>query len=581
MGECESMRFDAGCTTYFIPLGQSVYGRQLMPGPQPMPETAPDLPAAQPHRALYRRFRAQRFGELVGQDPIVTTLRNAVGGDRIAHAYLFVGPRGTGKTSTARILAKAINCTDLGADGEPCDACAACVSIRDGRALDVIEIDAASHGAVEDARDLVMRALTAPSELRRRVYIIDEVHMLSTHAFNALLKLIEEPPDHVVFILATTDTHKVPATVISRTQRHDFRRLGEAAIAGKLARIVSAEGTEADEAALSLIARLADGGMRDAESILDQVLSFADARLTEVDVREAVGLADDEAISTLLDAYAAGDAPAALDAISAMADAGRDLAQVASQAEGEARRRLLASARDPQAAGRLAAILRTVAEAAGGGAREGRSRLLLELLAVEAATEGSRQPAPRPAPRPAASAPAPPSRRADEPAPAAPPPPTRAADPEPAATEDPVPVSAVEAAPVEAPQPVSSGVGDVADLRAHWAEVVERANPVIKPLLRECRPIARDGARLTLAFPEGRDFMRSRIAQRSSAIESLLTDMFGGTFAIECVATNLELEPLTVAQAVGDPTEDPEARALLEGVLKITGGELVDAPEVR
>jgi DNA polymerase-3 subunit gamma/tau len=553
-----------------------VYGRELMPGPQPTPDAPPDLPAAPPHRALYRRFRAQRFGELVGQDPIVTTLRNAVSGDRIAHAYLFVGPRGTGKTSTARILAKAINCTDLGRDGEPCDACPACVSIREGRALDVIEIDAASHGAVEDARDLVMRALTSPSDLRRRVYIIDEVHMLSTHAFNALLKLIEEPPDHVVFILATTDTHKVPATVISRTQRHDFRRLAEATIAAKLSRIVSAEGLEADEGALVLIARLADGGMRDAESILDQVLSFADARLTETDVREAVGLADDAAIGELLDAYVAGDTPAALDCIAALADAGRDLGQVASQAESEARARLLASARDPEAAGRMATILRSIAEAAGGGAREGRSRLILELLAVEPATAPMRRPAQQTATAPTA---APSPSRATPPTPSPEPrpsPPRMAPEPVVAAPDR----RPADAAPIVADRSAVAA-GDVGELRAHWAEVVERAKPVIKPLLRECRPIARDGARLTLAFPEGRDFMRSRITQRSSAIEALLTDMFGGPFAIECVATNLELEPLTVAQAVGDTTDDPEARALLEGVLKITGGELVDAPEVR
>ena len=353
-----------------------------MPPPQPTAD-ADTAPAPGQHTALYRRFRAQRFSELIGQDPIVATLRNAVTGDRLAHAYLFVGPRGTGKTSTARILAKAINCTNLGADGEPCDTCPACVSIREGRALDVIEIDAASHGAVEDARDLVMRALTSPSELRKRVYIIDEVHMLSSHAFNALLKLIEEPPDHVVFILATTDTHKVPATIISRTQRHDFRRLPEATIVGKLRRIVETEGVEADDDALALIARLADGGMRDAESLLDQVIAYADARLTEADVREAVGLADDAAIGTLVDAYVAGDAPTALDAVASLADAGRDLAQVAAQAEGETRRRLLASAADPVAARQLAAILRTLAEAAGAGAREGRSRLMLELLAVE------------------------------------------------------------------------------------------------------------------------------------------------------------------------------------------------------
>ena len=524
------------------------------------------------HIALYRRFRAQRFAELVGQDPIVATLRHAVSGDRLAHAYLFVGPRGTGKTSTARILAKAINCTNLGADGEPCDACPACVSIREGRALDVIEIDAASHGAVEDARDLVMRALTSPSELRKRVYIIDEVHMLSAHAFNALLKLVEEPPDHVVFILATTDTHKVPATIISRTQRHDFRRLPETTIVGKLRRIVEAEGAEADGDALALIARLADGGMRDAESLLDQVLAYADDRLTQSDVREAVGLADDAAVGALVDAYLAADAPAALDAVASMSDAGRDPAQVAAQAEDEARRRLLASAADPAAARRLAAILRTLAEAAGAGAREGRARLMLELLAVEPLPAAPVGVAAAQAPAPARTAPRPEPKPATEPAP-----PTAAAEP---IASNPPPQDEVPAPtpPVAAAAGSSNGLDEI---RASWATVVDRASPVIKPLLKECRPIARDGARLTLAFPEGRDFMRSNIQRRAGQIEALLTEMFGGAFAVECVASNVELEPLTVEEAVGDPGDDPEARALLEGVLKITGGELVDAPEVR
>ncbi|MDQ3689717.1 MAG: DNA polymerase III subunit gamma/tau [Chloroflexota bacterium] len=543
--------------------------------------TVPDVATAAAQRALYRRFRSQRFSEVVGQDPIVATLRRAVIGDRLAHAYLFVGPRGTGKTSTARILAKAINCTALGDDGEPCDACSACVSIREGRALDVIEIDAASHGLVEDARDLVMRALTAPSELRRRVYIIDEVHMLSTHAFNALLKLIEEPPDHVVFILATTDTHKVPATIISRTQRHDFRRMTDAVIIGKLIRICAAEGAGADEDALALIARLADGGMRDAESLLDQVLAFATADLTAADVREAVGLADDVAISSLIDAYVAADIPAALEQVTQLADAGRDMAQVAAQAEGEARRRLLASASDPSAAHRLALILRTVAEAAGAGAREGRARLMLELLSVEPLGNGSQEAvaaAPlRAAIAPSRPAPKPEPTAARQPAPRVDGTPALAAAPrtKPMTNETPV-VSTTGSAPAD--KPSASSVGD---LRARWADVVAHATPVIKPLLSECRPIARDGARLTLAFPEGRDFMRSRIAQRAGAIEALLTDMFGGSFAIECVASNLELEPLTVREAIGATPDDPEAQALLEGVLKITGGELVDAPEVR
>jgi len=569
----------------------SVYAQETMLKPvaaEPAPPV--DAVVADPQRALYRRWRSQRFDELIGQDPIVTTLRNAVAGDRIAHAYLFVGPRGTGKTSTARILAKAINCTERGDDGEPCDRCAACVSVREGRALDVIEIDAASHGLVEDARDLVMRALTAPAELRRRVYIIDEVHMLSAHAFNALLKLIEEPPPHVVFILATTDTHKVPATVISRTQRFDFRRLPEDLIAGKLTRITEAEGAAADPEALALIARLADGGMRDGESLLDQVLAYAGGHVTAEAVREAVGLADDATIAGLVDALIGGDAPAALERIESLAELGREMGQVASQAADEARRRLLRSAADPRVALRLATILRALAEGAGAGAREGRARLAMELLAVEGAIVQAR---PGGAPRdvttvvmPAARESTPPAAPASrEPASAA----ERAATPQDApvaiprvtstttstaALEDPVPV-AIGSPPASGPGDV-----DVRGLRGRWAEVIERAAPAIKPLLRECRPVAISGARLTLAFPEERGFMREKAATRAAAIEQLLGTVLGGSWAIEGIASNVELEPLTVAQALGGAGADPDAEALLEGVLRITGGELIDVPEV-
>jgi DNA polymerase-3 subunit gamma/tau len=540
--------------------------------PTPAAEPVADL---QPngHRVLYRRWRAQRFGELIGQDAIVTTLRHAVASNRVGHAYLFVGPRGTGKTSTARILAKAINCLDRGEDGEPCDRCAACVAIREGRALDVIEIDAASHGLVEDARDLVMRALTAPAELRRRVYIVDEVHMLSTHAFNALLKLVEEPPDHVVFVLATTDTHKVPPTIISRTQRFDFRPLPDELVAGKLTRICAAEGAEADAAALSLIARLADGGMRDAESLLDQVLAYAGKRVTAQAVRDTIGLADEADVAALVDDYLADDVGAALDRIAALADAGRDLGQVAAQLEGLVRERLLASARDPRQARRLAHLLRNVAEAAGVGAREGRARLLLELLAVESAPVGA----------PPAAAPQPGQSRSGE---------KRSAQHAPVTTPVPAPRAATvsprvetppaaEAAGVEPPTaPADATTPALDELRGRWAEVVARATPVIKPLLAECRPIALSGVRLTLAFPEGREFMRARITQRASAIEELLLTVVGARLAIECVATNVELEPLSLEQALtGDG--DPHARGILEDVLRITGGELIDVPEVR
>jgi DNA polymerase-3 subunit gamma/tau len=399
------------------------------------------------------------------------------------------------------------------------------------------------------------------------VYIIDEVHMLSPHAFNALLKLIEEPPDHVVFILATTDTHRVPPTIISRTQRYDFRRLPTDIIAGKLTRITTAEGVAAEPAALELIARLADGGMRDAESLLDQVMAYAGDHVEESSVRDAVGLADEEAIGGLLDALVAGDAGDAIQRIAALSDAGRDLGQVAQQLETEGRRRLLAEPTNPELARRLAAVLRASSEAGTVGAREGRARLLLELLAIDQGTLGA-APVPRPvdqaasAVTPAAAPRSTPKKAATEEAP-------------PKAAEPPV------AQPPVAPPLVANGERPSLEvIRSRWGEVVERASPVVKPLIKECRPYELDGARLTLAFPEGREFLRGLISGRARNIEDLLGQVFGGAWSVECVAASVDLEPLTVEQAIA-PAEGADANALLQRTLEITGGQLVDAPEVR
>ena len=227
-----------------------------------------------PHQALYRRWRAQTFGEIVGQEAVVETLRNAVRAERVSHAVLFVGPRGTGKTSLARILAKAVNCTDL-QDGDACDRCPSCVSIREGTTLDLIEIDAASNRGIDAVRDLRERLPYPPGQLKRKVYILDEAHQITRDAWNALLKSLEEPPDFVVFMFASTEPSGFPPAILSRLQRFDVRRLSVPEIEGKLARILAADGRDADPAAVHLIARLAAGGMRDAESMLDQLLSAA------------------------------------------------------------------------------------------------------------------------------------------------------------------------------------------------------------------------------------------------------------------------------------------------------------------
>ncbi|WP_028609468.1 DNA polymerase III subunit gamma/tau [Paenibacillus harenae] len=246
------------------------------------------------HIALYRAWRPQTFQDMVGQRHIIQTLQNAIREDRVSHAYLFNGPRGTGKTSAAKILAKAVNC-ERGPAAEPCNECAACIGITAGHIMDVVEIDAASNRGIDEIRDIRDKVRYAPSEVRFKVYIIDEVHMLTAEAFNALLKTLEEPPGHVIFILATTEPHKLPATIISRCQRFDFRQVSLEEQTQRLLEICSAEGINADEDAISYIARLSEGGMRDAISLLEQVSAFGSDRITlEAAVDVTGGMAADQ-----------------------------------------------------------------------------------------------------------------------------------------------------------------------------------------------------------------------------------------------------------------------------------------------
>lgn len=289
------------------------------------------MTATLPHQAIYRRWRAQTFREIVGQEAVVETLRNGVRTGRVAHAVLFVGPRGTGKTSLARILAKALNCTDL-QDGDACDACPSCVTIREGTTLDLVEIDAASNNGIESIRNLRERLPYPPGELRRKVYILDEAHQITAPAWNALLKSLEEPPEFVNFMFASTEPSKFPPAILSRLQRYDVRRLTVPEIEGKLARILAADGRTADPDAIHLIARLAAGGMRDAESMLDQLLSAAPDTIDERRVRDLLGLADAEAVTAFVDALVAGDAATGIALLDSLEERGRDARTLLDQA---------------------------------------------------------------------------------------------------------------------------------------------------------------------------------------------------------------------------------------------------------
>lgn len=251
------------------------------------------------YQALYRVWRSQRFDTIVGQKMVTTTLKNAIIQNKTSHAYLFTGPRGTGKTSAAKIFAKAINCPN-NQDGEPCNTCDICIGITEGRLNDVIEIDAASNNGVEEIRDIREKVKYAPTQAMYKVYIIDEVHMLSTGAFNALLKTLEEPPSNVIFILATTEPHKIPATIISRTQRFDFKRIDTADIVEHLSHILNELNVEFDEQSLYVIARASEGGMRDALSIMDQALSFQTGKLTVETALQVTGSLTDELMDNLL-----------------------------------------------------------------------------------------------------------------------------------------------------------------------------------------------------------------------------------------------------------------------------------------
>ena len=542
------------------------------------------MPEATTHQALYRRWRAQTFSEMVGQEAVVATLRNAVATGKVAHALLFTGPRGTGKTSLARIVAKALNCTNLGPNADPCDTCEACNAIREGRALDLVEIDAASNRGIDAIRELRERLNYAPTDLKRKVYILDEAHQITKDAWNALLKSLEEPPDFVTFMFASTHPQEFPPAILSRLQRFDVRRLTVPQISGKLTRILEADGREADAEAIALVAGLAAGGMRDAESILDQLLSSTGGRIEADAVRDLLGLADAELVDGFVDALAGDDPLAGIAILDRLEERGRDLRIFLDQVVDAIRARLLAAMASGMGDPSLAVAARRLSSIDPTRLGPGGIRLQLELALLEGPA-GAAAPADAPRVTTRASRPVPPT-----PQPAAPRssvgPRTPDALPDPTpppaapavaavAPPDPIATTPDEATAALVPLAPSAPAGDDLErLRSGWATVVAAISksPPLKPLIVVCRPIGVEGNIVTLGFPEEQAFLKDVAERKRANLEERIGEFLGHEVGVRCVATNLDLLPPLPA--------DADAAHILAEAQRIFAEDLAEVPEV-
>ena len=503
------------------------------------------------YEVLARKWRPQLFDEVVGQSHVTETLRNAIRSKRVAHAYVFVGPRGVGKTSIARIFAKALNCQS-GKGPDPCDQCDACREIRDGRNLDVIEIDGASNNGVDQVRDLRENVRYLPSRGPYKIYIIDEVHMLSVGAFNALLKTLEEPPEHVKFFFATTEVQKIPATILSRCQRFDLRRIATRDISSHLAKLSTQEQVNVDEDALLAIARGAEGGLRDAESALDQLIAFRGKDIKEADVLAVFGLVSRQVLDTMARAILAGDLPTLLQQVGELDAAGKDLQRLAqelleyfrnllvaasgslalaapdtTEAQAATLQELVASSTVPRLLGvadillelqsqiRFALSRRTLLEltlmrCARAASTASLDDVLAQLERAKAALGGMPSPASA-APVHTATQPPAPMRSAVSPAPAP---------------------AAVASAP--APAPVAAApVGDELQLlQGQWRALVDRVGqmaPLAKGYLIDAKPMQVSATRVTLGFdPEfGSNVQKINIGRNVQAIQKALEEKLG------------------------------------------------------
>ncbi len=531
-----------------------------------------------PYLSLYRKYRPRSFAEVVGQRHVTQTLANAVASGKIAHAYLFTGPRGTGKTSTARVLAMALNC-EQGTSAEPCGECEACRRIIAGSALDVIEIDAASNRSVDDMRELVDRVALVPAEGRVKVYIVDEVHMLTPESFNTFLKTLEEPPPHVIFVLATTEAHRVLPTIMSRCQRFDFRRIGLQDIEELVRGVAERESVTIDGRAITMLAHAADGAVRDALTLLEQAISYAEGAVTAEVVSEILGGIDFDLMAEFTETFTRREVAAALALIGRVVAEGKDLRQLLVGLIGHYRNLLVLSVdkrgmealalpeevaqrtREQAAALSTGAIVRTLdllAEADREMRFTSQPGLLVELTALRICHE--------PAARTAPAAAGPAAKPSAAPAPAQP-----AAPPAEPQVQEAAPAPDTPAEP--SPAPARDEEESLAEIRRRWDELIGEMNRSSGParktagLLREAVPVALADGVLTLAFRH--EFHHDQVANsepRRKAIIAAVAKVFGLTVGIRC----------QVAKEAGGTSPPLAQPKLVQDVLSAFPGSTVE-----
>jgi len=520
-------------------------------------------------QAFYRKWRPQTLAEIVGQEQVTKTLSNALSSGRVSHAYLFYGPRGTGKTSTGRILAKALNCLSDG-KGEPCNSCDMCQAITEGRALDVIEVDAASNRGIDEIRDLREKVNYAPNQARNKVYIIDEVHMLTKEAANALLKTLEEPPPYVVFILATTEAHKVPATILSRCQRFDFRRISRADVTSKLTRICDTEGIKLEPEGLNLIARSATGSLRDAENLLEQLTTYYGKEIGLPQVQAILGITGDQRARELVGHIVAGDVAGGVATINGVNSDGLDLRQFNREIVEYLRQLLLVKTGSEDAVDLTAEDKAELKELAPKTSLaqiskaiklfgqldigfDNYSTLPLELALVDCtqpAVETKEKPAapPKYEPPPPVKKTTPPQPPAAKTGPVAEPKAPPKAKPEPApeaAAKPKADLPKAKAAPAktnDTPTPPAELNNEIERLRANWRDVMEQAPEEAKrtsaiAILRSAgvKPVAIEDDTVILAFKYPIHKEKMETAENQQVARTIISNFLGRSCQVRCV----------------------------------------------